>query len=77
MIEEEPVPNISPDALSSTELRITKFLLAGCTLDEVASNMNVTPQVIESHCDAVYAKLGIHDAGTFVRWAERYDVRRW
>ena len=77
MTEKESVPVVSPDTLSPAELRITKFLLAGYTLDEVASNMDVTPQVIESHVDAVYEKLGIRDVGTFLRWAERYDVGRW
>ncbi|GAF72255.1 unnamed protein product [marine sediment metagenome] len=77
MTGEEPVPNVSPGVLSPTELRVAKLLTAGCSVSQIADGINASPQMVESHCNAICGKLGIDDQTTLVRWAIRFDVERW
>lgn len=77
MIDDEPVPNVPPDVLSPAELRVTKLLVARCSVDEIANGINISSREVESHCDAICGKLGVHDRATLVRWAVRFDVGRW
>ena len=77
MTDEERVPNVSPDMLNPTELRVAKLLTAGCSVSQIADGMNASPQTVESHCNAIYKKVGVHDRTTLVRWARRFDVGRW
>jgi DNA-binding NarL/FixJ family response regulator len=77
MPDERPVPNVAPDVLNPIELRVAKLLTVGCSVDEIAARINADRETVESHCDAIYDKLGIHDPSTLARWATRFDVGRW
>jgi len=77
MTGDKPVPNVPPDVLNPTELRVTKLLTVGCSVSQIAAKLNADRKTVESHCDAIYAKLGIHDPVTLARWAVRFDVGRW
>ena len=77
MTDEERVPNVSPDMLNPTELRVTKLLMVGCSVSQIAGGISCSPREVESHCAAIYKKVGVHDRTTLVRWARRFDVGRW
>ena len=77
MTDEERVPNVSPDMLNPTELRVAKLLTAGCSVSQIADGMNSSPREVESHRAAIYKKVGVADRTTLVRWGRRFDVGRW
>jgi len=77
MTDDDRVPNVSPDVLSPTELRVAKLLTAGCSVSQIADGINASPQTVESHCSAICGKLGTDDRTTLVRWGIRFDVGRW
>ncbi len=70
-------PNVTPDVLNATELRIVKLLTVGCSVNEIADQMNSHPLTVESQRDGIYEKLGTHDQDALVRWARLFDVPRW
>ena len=77
MAEHGPLPNVSPDVLSQPELRVAKLLAESCSVDRIAAVMNCDHATVDTHCNAIYEKLGIADQFTLVRWARLYDVGRW
>ncbi len=77
MVGDDRVPSVSPDVLNPTELRVAKLLTAGCSISQIADGINVSPQMVESHRNAICGKLGVHDQTSLVRWGIRYDVGRW
>jgi DNA-binding CsgD family transcriptional regulator len=77
MTDDYRIPNVSPDVLSPTELQVAKLLAAGCSISQIAGGLNVSAQIVKSHCKAICAKLGTDDQVMVVRWAVRFDVGRW
>ena len=47
------------DALTSSELRVTRLAAEGRTNSEIAQLLFITPRTVETHLTSSYAKLGI------------------
>jgi DNA-binding NarL/FixJ family response regulator len=77
MTNDAAVPNVTPDVLNPTELRVVKLLTMGCSINEIANRIDSNARTVESQRDGIYEKLGIHDQTTLTRWARLFDVPRW
>ena len=58
-------------ALSKRELEVMRFIYDGCSIDEVADRMYLSPFTVKNHIKSVYSKLGIHEKSEFIQYANR------
>lgn len=77
MASDERVPNVSPEVLTPTELRVAKLLSVGCSATDIAERIRDSPAAVERHCATIYQKVGVRDHTALVRWVIHYDVARW
>lgn len=57
--------------LSKKELEVMRLIYDGCTNEEVAERMYLSPFTIKNHIKSVYAKLGIHEKSEFIQYANK------
>ena len=57
--------------LSKKELEVMRLIYDGCTNEEVAERMYLSPFTIKNHIKSVYAKLGIHEKSEFIQYADK------
>ena len=71
----EPTPSVDrerlpqPEELSSSELRVLRYLPTNLTRPEIASELNVSIHTVNTHINHIYSKLGAHDRSSAVRRA--------
>jgi len=58
-------------SLSDAELRVMQLVYDGLTKEQIAERLFLSPHTIKNHIKSVYAKLGIHDIGEFMRYANK------
>lgn len=73
MRRNDPLPTVSPEVLSPTELEVARLLAAGHEIEDIESRIT-SPKNAKAHQRAIYRKLGISDRVTFLRWAMRFDL---
>lgn len=57
--------------LSSKELEVMRLIYEGCSNDEVADRMYLSPFTVKNHIKSVYSKLGIHEKSEFIQYANK------
>lgn len=57
--------------LSKRELEVMRLIYEGCSNDEVAERLYLSPFTVKNHVKSVYTKLGIHEKSEFVQYANR------
>ena len=57
--------------LSNKELEVMRLIYDGCSNDEVAERMYLSPFTVKNHIKSVYAKLGIHEKSEFIQYANK------
>ena len=71
----EPVPTVDrerlsqPDELSPSELRVLRYLPTNLTRPEIAQELYVSVNTVNTHIRNVYSKLGAHDRSSAVQRA--------
>jgi LuxR family transcriptional regulator, maltose regulon positive regulatory protein len=75
LLRGEPAPSIDrerlsqPDELSPTELRVLRYLPTNLTRPEIASELYVSVNTVNTHIRSIYSKLGTRDRSSAVRRA--------
>ncbi|MCD8282058.1 MAG: helix-turn-helix transcriptional regulator [Prevotella sp.] len=60
--------------LSAQERRVMRLLYDGQSREEIGDNLYISPITVKNHIASAYAKLGVHDRASFVRYAERHGL---
>lgn len=60
--------------LSKKELQVMKLIYEGCSNEQVAERMYLSPYTVKNHIKSVYAKLGIHEKIEFIHYANKNNV---
>ena len=75
LLRGEPAPSIDrerlpePDELSPSELRVLRYLPTNLTRPEIASELYVSINTVNTHIRSIYSKLGARDRSSAVRRA--------
>ena len=57
--------------LSKKELEVMRLIYEGCSNEEVAERMYLSPYTVKNHVKSVYSKLGIHEKSEFIQYASK------
>lgn len=60
--------------LSKKELEVMRLIYEGCSNEEVARRLYLSPFTVKNHVKSVYAKLGIHEKSEFIQYANKNNV---
>ncbi len=77
LLRGEPAPSIDRDDLSQrdelspTELRVLRYLPTNLTRPEIASELYVSVNTVNTHIRSIYSKLGTRDRSAAVRRARQ------
>jgi LuxR family maltose regulon positive regulatory protein len=66
-VDQEPVSQ--PEELSPSELRVLRYLPTNLTRPEIASELYVSVNTINTHIRSIYSKLGTRDRSSAVKRA--------
>jgi LuxR family maltose regulon positive regulatory protein len=75
LLRGEPAPSIDrehlfqPEELSPTELRVLRYLPTNLTRPEIARELYVSINTVNTHMRNIYSKLGARDRSSAVRHA--------
>jgi LuxR family maltose regulon positive regulatory protein len=75
LLRGEPAPSINrehvlePEELSPSELRVLRYLPTNLTRPEIANELYVSVNTVNTHIRAIYSKLGTRDRSSAVRRA--------
>jgi LuxR family maltose regulon positive regulatory protein len=75
LLRGEPAPSINrehlsePEELSPTELRVLRYLPTNLTRPEIANELYVSVNTVNTHIRSIYSKLGTRDRSSAVRRA--------
>lgn len=58
---EYPNESYNMPLLTTTELRVLKYVSTGMTSKEVAAEMELSKRTVEFHLDNIYSKLSVHN----------------
>ncbi|WP_406336030.1 response regulator [Streptomyces sp. NBC_00203] len=67
-------PDQRLDALTSREREVMQLIAAGCTNDEIAAQLVVSPLTAKTHVSRIMAKLGARDRSQVVVMAYEYRM---
>ena len=68
----EPLPQ--PEELSPSELRVLRYLPTNLTRPEIARELYVSINTINTHVRNIYSKLGAHDRSSAVQCARELGL---
>jgi DNA-binding NarL/FixJ family response regulator len=68
---EPAIPRAGSDALSEREREVVRLVARGLVSKEVASQLGLSTRTVEKHRARIFAKLGLRDIPTLVRWCLR------
>jgi len=68
---EPPLPRVGADALSEREREVVRLVARGLVSKEIAARLDLSTRTVEKHRARIFAKLGLHDVPTLVRWCLR------
>jgi DNA-binding NarL/FixJ family response regulator len=68
---EPPLPRAGADALSEREREVVRLVARGLVSKEVAARLGLSTRTVEKHRARIFAKLGLRDVPTLVRWCLR------
>jgi len=68
---EPTIPRLGADTLSEREQEVVRLVARGLVSKEVAAQLGLSTRTVEKHRARIFAKLGLHDVPTLVRWCLR------
>lgn len=71
MASEPALPRAGAEALSAREQEVVRLVARGLVSKEVADLLGLSTRTVEKHRARIFAKLGLHDVPTLVRWCLR------
>jgi DNA-binding NarL/FixJ family response regulator len=71
LASEPTIPRAGSDALSEREREVVRLVARGLVSKEVASQLGLSTRTVEKHRARIFAKLGLRDIPTLVRWCLR------
>lgn len=71
LASEPAIPRAGSDALSEREREVVRLVARGLVSKEVASQLGLSTRTVEKHRARIFAKLGLRDIPTLVRWCLR------
>lgn len=74
--EKTPLPDDRLDVLTGREREVMRLIAAGCTNDEIAVRLVVSPLTAKTHVSRIMAKLGARDRSQVVVFAYEYGMVR-
>jgi DNA-binding CsgD family transcriptional regulator len=51
--------DVAPFALTERQLQVVELIARGCSNDEVALRLGISPRTVKAHCDVLRQKLGV------------------
>ncbi len=66
-------PKVST-TLTDIQLRVMGLFYQGRSADEVAEIVFRSPHTVKNIKDRVFAKIGVHSIGEFMRWADQFGL---
>lgn len=60
--------------ISDAEMRVMKMIYEGCSNEEVADKLYLSPHTVKNHIKSVYMKLGIHEKSEFIQYAHSHNL---
>lgn len=60
--------------ISDAEMRVMKMIYEGCSNDEIADKLYLSPHTVKNHIKSVYIKLGIHEKSEFIQYAHSHNL---
>ena len=60
--------------LSKKELEVMRLIYDGCSNEDVAERMYLSPFTVKNHIKSVYSKLGIHEKSEFIQYASKNNL---
>ena len=70
----EPATEFSYDLLTEREKEVLQLIAEGKTNKDVAGQLNLSPQTIESHRANLMQKLGLHSTADIILYAVRKRI---
>lgn len=61
-------------SLSKKELEVMRLVYEGCSNEQVAERLYLSPFTVKNHIKSVYAKLGIHEKSEFIQYANKNSL---
>ena len=52
-------PQAGLPEITSRQREVVKLIAAGCSNEEVAEQLGITPRTVKAHCDVLRQKLGV------------------
>lgn len=65
------LPRVGLESLSNREQEVARLVARGLLSKQIAGELNLSTRTVEKHRGRIFAKLGVHDVPTFVRWCLR------
>jgi DNA-binding CsgD family transcriptional regulator len=50
----------SPVSITERQRQVVELIAAGCSNDEVAARLGISPRTAKAHCDVLRQKLGVN-----------------
>lgn len=60
--------------ISDAEMRVMKMVYAGCSNEDIADRLYLSPHTVKNHIKSVYLKLGIHEKAEFIQYAHNNNL---
>jgi DNA-binding CsgD family transcriptional regulator len=64
------------DALSARERQVVRLISLGCTVDETAKVLGLSPNTVDNHKSRAMAKLGVDKTALLVRRAIKQRITK-
>lgn len=71
MASEPALPRHGAEVLSAREQEVVRLVARGLVSKEVAAQLGLSTRTVEKHRARIFARLGLHDVPTLVRWCLR------
>lgn len=71
LANEHALPRVGAETLSDREQDVVRLVARGLVSKEVAEQLGLSTRTVEKHRARIFAKLGLHDVPTLVRWCLR------
>jgi DNA-binding CsgD family transcriptional regulator len=52
-------PRQQPTEITERQREVISLIAAGCSNDEVAARLGISPRTVKAHCDVLRQKLGV------------------
>jgi DNA-binding NarL/FixJ family response regulator len=65
------LPRAGAERLSEREQEVVRLVARGLLSKQIAGELNLSTRTVEKHRGRIFAKLGLHDVPTLVRWCLR------